>query len=105
MTDFPGVFRMLESTSPEAAEALAKMPADVQAVVADFEKDYLAALTQFKEAYVSMLSWAMRACDELQMMKSYLEAERLRQELGLTSSPSAHCTPSAPPRSNPDHPS
>jgi hypothetical protein len=72
-----------ENKSPAVTEALSKMPADVQGVIADFEKDYLTAMRNFKEAYVSMLGWAMRARDELQMMKSYLEAEKLREQLGL----------------------
>ena len=73
----------METNSPEVLAHRAKLPADVQAVIADFEKDYLLALMNFKEAYVATISWAMRARDEMQMLRSYLEAEKLSADLGL----------------------
>ena len=71
--------------SPRIAEEISKMPPDVQAVVADFKKDYLTAVRNFKEAWLSGFSWAMQARDQLSLLVSYLEAEQMRSELNLHS--------------------
>jgi hypothetical protein len=75
--------RVAEEDSPEIIEAISKLPPDVQAVVADFKKDYLVAVRNFKEAYLSSLMWAMNARDQMTLLKSYLEAEQSREDLGL----------------------
>ena len=77
----------LEYQSPEVVEAIKSLPPDVQAVVADFRKDYLAAIANFKDASLSLFSWVLEAQSQLQMMKAYLETERMRIELGITGKP------------------
>jgi hypothetical protein len=79
----PELLHDLEADSPEILAAIETFPPDVQAVVADFKKDYRAALANFKESWVSAFSWASQAKNELEMLKSYLEAEQLRQSFEL----------------------
>jgi hypothetical protein len=80
---FAELLSAAESRSPEAEEALLRLPEDVRAVISDFDKDYAAAIRNFKEATVSMLSWAMQAHDQLIQLRSYLQAEQLADALGL----------------------
>jgi hypothetical protein len=75
----------LEHDSPEVTAAIEAMPPEVRTVVMDFKRDYLTALTNFKEAYLSAFSWATRAMDELVLLRGFLEAERLREAMGLGS--------------------
>jgi hypothetical protein len=68
---------------PEIVEAIAQLPSDVQKVVADFKNDYVKAVNNFKESYLAAFLWASEACNQLVLLRSYLEAEQMRGEVGL----------------------
>ena len=67
----------------EAETDLSGMPEEVRKVALEFRADYLNALKNFKESMVAMLSWGMNARDQLQLFRSYLQAEQMASRLGL----------------------
>lgn len=69
--------------TPISGEVKAQLPADVRSVIEDFEKDYMQAYRNCMEAYLAALEWAMRSRDTLSMAISYLEAEQMRDKLGM----------------------
>lgn len=70
--------------SPEILAAVEAMPVDVKNVVLAFRADYAKALNNFKESYAAMFEWAYEAVNQLSMLKAYLEAEKMRGELGIS---------------------
>ena len=77
------LIKQCETTSPEVIEARQKLPPDVQAVIADFEKDYETALNNFKESLVAAFTWAQHARDQLILLSSYLRAEQMADYAGI----------------------